>query len=163
RFYGEKFEWPNFLVENLKILPLPELDEETNQLLRNHIVAEVERRRQAYQNHEPFHEFLLPATIRDFSDAGRSLAFDATNLLGDEGERRVEQAYGFSTDAAARVERDMLEALAFQRGDSTNGESTEDDEENDDFLLDYSEKAQSGAVLSYVLGTIFGRWDIRYA
>ena len=32
-----------------------------------------------------------------------------------------------------------------------------------DFVLDYSEPAQEEAHLSYLLGIVFGRWDIRYA
>ncbi len=166
RFYGEKFEWPNFLVEHLKMLPWPKLDNETTQLLRSHIVTEVERRRQAYQNHEPFHEFILPARIRDFSNNGQSFVFDPTSLLGKEGERKVESSYGFDTHAAARIERDVLEALAFQQGNSLNDESTEErkqEDEDNDFLLDYSEQAQINAVLSYAIGVTFGRWDIRYA
>ncbi len=166
RFYGEKFEWPNFLVENLKMLPMPDLDGETNKTLRDHIVGEIERRRQAYQNHEPFHEFLLPARVRDFSGNGRSLVFDATNLLGNECERMVENAYGFDIDAAARVKRDVLEALAFQSSDFATGEATENDDDEDDaddIILDYSEKSHAGALVSYALGTALGRWDIRFA
>ena len=165
RFYGEKFEWPKFLVEHLKMLPWPELDNGTIQYLHKHITAEVKLRRQAYQNHEPFHEFLLPVKIQDFSNAGQSLAFDPTSLLGDEGERKVERSYGFDTVAAARVERDLLEALAFQQGDSFADESAEGQEQEDDvdFLLDYSEETQISATISYTIGLTFGRWDIRYA
>ncbi|MBZ5543109.1 MAG: BREX-1 system adenine-specific DNA-methyltransferase PglX, partial [Acidobacteriia bacterium] len=167
RFYGEKFEWPNFLVENLKMLPWPDVDDEALNFFREYGIAEVNRRRRAYQNHEPFNEFLVPTKICDFSQKGQALAFDATSLLGEDGERRVADAYGFTPEAATRVERDVLEALRYQQsGGSTEGEEAEEgeaEEGDSDFVIDYSEEAQNEALISYVLGGAFGRWDTRLA
>jgi hypothetical protein len=163
RFYGEKFEWPNFLVENLKMLPWPTLFADSHTFFRELAVSEVRKRRIAYQNHEPFHEFLVPFKITDFSANGQALSFDPTSLLGEPGEALVAQAYGFESDAALRVERDLIEAISFQQsgGTSDSGEDGVDDDA--DFVLDFSEKAQTGALLSYLTGVALGRWDIRYA
>src|SRR5207249_3458472 len=61
RFYGEWFTRPKFLVETLKALPWPMLPEEVAAKLEARVIQEVERRRKAYQRHEPFHEFAAPA------------------------------------------------------------------------------------------------------
>ena len=165
RFHAEFWQRPNFLVENLKVLPWPDLTEGTQRFFRGLIQREVEQRRRAYMNHEPFHEFLLPIKVKDFSNGGRSLAFDPKTLLGEEGERLVAGAYGLDHAAAARIERDVIEALDFQHGVAGSGENAEAESqglnENRDFVLDYSEHAQFEALVSYCVGCIFGRWDAR--
>ena len=165
RFHAEFWQRPNFLVENLKMLPWPELTADAQRFFRELIGREVEQRRRAYMNHEPFHEFLLPIKVRDFSNGGRSLAFDPMTLLGNEGEQLVAAAYGLDHSAAARIERDVIEALEFQHGVAGSGEDAEaenpDPHEDTDFLLDDSEQAQFEALVSYCVGCLFGRWDAR--
>jgi len=169
RFYGEKFEWPNFLVENFKILPWPELREDTSCFYRGLVQQEVEQRQRAYMNHEPFQEFTIPTRIKDFSNGGRALAFDPKSLLGKEGERLVTEAYGFDQTAAMRIERDVIEALEFQHGITLSAENAEgengerDADEGADFVIDNSERAQVEALVSYLIGCLLGRWDIRMA
>jgi len=169
RFYAEFWQRPNYLVENLKMLPWPELRDNARQFFRRLIQQEVEQRQRAYMNHEPFQEFLLPIKVKDFSNGGRSLAFDPKTLLGEEGERLVADAYGFDQKAAMRIERDVIEALEYQHGIAISAENEEgengeqDTDEDTDFVLDYSERAQIEALLSYFVGCIFGRWDARIA
>jgi len=172
RFYAEKFEWPKFLVEWVKRLPWPEFPDEVKSHFQKLISHEVETRRLAYQNHEPFHEFLLPAKIKDFSNGGQSLAFDSKSLLDIETEKMVADAFGFNEKQVHDVERDLLEAISYQqdRGvkvegdDKGDNKSKADGEDTDsDFVLDYSKAALEEANLSYLVGTTFGRWDIRYA
>jgi hypothetical protein len=55
RFYAEFWQRPNFLVEGLKALPWPKLNEVTTQYIKDLVKKEVEVRRRAYQNFEPFH------------------------------------------------------------------------------------------------------------
>lgn len=161
RFYGEKFEFPNFLVENVKMLPWPKLGNDVHDFFKALITRQVEARRQAYQNFEPFHEFVIPAKIRDYTDGGKALAFDPMSLLGEEGERLVAAAYGFTPEQATEVERDLKEAIAYQRGGL--GPDGDEDDEEADFVLDTSPRATDEALVSYLVGCAFGRWDIRYA
>lgn len=169
RFYGEKFQWPNFLVENLKKLPWPELRDNAKRFFRRLIQQQVEQRQRAYMNHEPFQEFLLPIKVKDFSNRGRSLVFDPKTLLGEEGERLVAEAYGFDQTAAMRIERDVVEALECQHGIAVLAENAEEEngeqetDEDIDFVLDFSEQAQVEDLLSYFVGCVFCRWDIRIA
>ena len=163
RFYAEFWQRPNYLVENLKMVPWPTLDADSLTLFREHASNEVRKRRTAYQNHEPFHEFLVPSKIKDFSANGLALAFDARSLLGEAGESVVAQAYGFNLEVTSRVERDLVEAIDFQQRGGIVDLDQDNNDEDSDFVLDFSEKAQIGGLLSYVAGCSFGRWDIRYA
>jgi len=164
RFYGEKFEFPNFLVEGLKILPWPQLDKKAVNYFGSLINREVENRRMAYQNFEPFHEFLIPTKVCDLSVGGKKLAFDPLSLLGEIGEQMVAEAYGFSSEQATSVERDLREALDYRRRKpAPNVTGDEDDSDDKDFVLDTSEYATEEAHISYLVGCAFGRWDIRYA
>ncbi|MFH2063614.1 MAG: BREX-1 system adenine-specific DNA-methyltransferase PglX [Pseudomonadota bacterium] len=166
RFYGEKFEFPNFLVDTLKALPWPKFAEETKKHFNVLVSREVKQRRLAYQNHEPFHEFLLPVKIRDFSNGGKSLSFEPESLIDDATEKMVADAFGFSDEQARSIERDLLEAIAYQKNagaTETSCANEEDVEEKSDYVLDYSAPALHEAHLSYLVGISFGRWDIRYA
>jgi hypothetical protein len=163
RFYAEFWQRPNFLVENVKMLPWPQLADDAKDYFNALIAAEVEKRRQAYQNFEPFHEFVLPARIRDFSCGGAALAFDRHSLIGEEGERLVADAYGFTPQQAEAVERDLREAIVHQHGVVAESEDEESSGEDSDFALDTSPSAIEEAHISYLLGCTFGRWDIRFA
>ena len=162
RFFGEKFEWPNFLVETLKELPWPEVPEETLKYFESVITAEVKNRRIAYQNHEPFNEFLVPVKIKDFSDKGKSLTFEPESLLGEKGEKLVGNAYGLTSSQMAIVEKDLLEAISMQKGNKKD-DLEKDSEEGKEFFIDMSPKAIEETSLSYLVGCVFGRWDINYA
>jgi hypothetical protein len=161
RFYGEWFQRPNFLVDNVKILPWPELDDQSKEILQARISDEVRQRRLAYMNHEPFHEFLVPAQIRDLSDGGKALWFDPVSLIGEKAEQLIATAYEFDSSASVRIDRDLREALAFQKPTEASDEDDED-EEDSDFLLDYRAPAKAEALISYCIGCSFGRWDVRY-
>lgn len=163
RFYGEKFEFPNFLVESVKMLPWPRVTDDAKAYFNELIAAEVEKRRQAYQNFEPFHEFVLPARIHDYSCGGAALAFDRHSLIGEEGERLVADSYGFTPLQADAVERDLREAIIYQHGGPAESDEEESSGEDSDFVLDTSPYAMEEAHVSYLLGCAFGRWDIRFA
>jgi len=163
RFKGDMFERPNFLVENLKILPWPEVSEETNYFFKAIINREVKQRRLAYQNHEPFHEFLIPVKIKDLSIEGQGLSFNPASLLGEEGEQLVTEAYGLTPHQALTMERDLLEAISFQRQSNITDKEDSSEEVDNDFVINNSSKATEEAFLSYLIGIIFGRWNIRYA
>jgi hypothetical protein len=173
RFYGEKFEFPNFLVDTLKMLPWPDLPPGAKEHFKKLVSREVEQRRLAYQNHEPFQEFLLPVKVRDFSRGGKALSFSPESLLDEGTEEMVANAFGFSEDQARAIERDLLEAINYQkRGGSgseqnaANESEAEEKEESDaeaDFVLDYSASALEEAHISYLVGCVLGRWDVRFA
>ena len=163
RFYGEKFEFPKFLVDTLKLLPWPDIPGDYSAKLAAIIDAEVCARRAAYQNHEPFHEFLLPAKIRDFGRCGSALAFSPESLLGEEVERELAELYGFTESEQKALNRDLQEALAYRSlgKDTESDQDGEDEDDGKDFVLDCSPEATDQAHISYLVGVVVGRWDVR--
>ncbi len=83
--------------------------------------------------------------------------------MDEEGERLVARAYGFSTKQAAEVERDLKEAVNYQRRGSGSADEEDSRDEDKDFVLDTSPRANEEALVSYLVGCVFGRWDIRFA
>jgi hypothetical protein len=100
--------------------------------------------------------------VRDFTDDGRALAFDPISLLGEKGEKLVAAAYGLNPEQASEVERDLKEAIAFQSSAPTS-DAESDADEDADFALDTSERSNEEALVSYLVGCAFGRWDVRFA
>lgn len=160
RFFGEKFQWPNFLVENLKSLPWREPSEEWFTRAEALIKEEVAKRRAAYQTQEPFREFALPAYLSGTDVAG-ALAYAPESLLGREMEVELAAAYGLSEEELDDLEQDTLEAIAANRGGSSDDGEEDGAKEDKDFLIDSSEAGQFRALLSYLVGCAFGRWDVR--
>jgi len=159
RFYGEKFHFPNYMVETVKLLPWPSPPHFLAEKIKLRISTEVSMRRRAYQNHEPFHEFTLPLKIWSEGTRPDALNFDFSTLLGRELESDVANTYGLTMPDLDSVSIDLKEAL-FCR---TSNDEDDDEKEAKDFVIDVSEAAQNEALISYLLGICFGRWDIRYA
>jgi hypothetical protein len=163
RFYGEKFEWPNFLVSTVRYLPWPKIDKKEHEYFSSWIKNQVEQRRRAYQNHEPFHDFLLPWKICDFCQNGEALNFDQEHLLSEEGEKIVAVGYNFSTKEVETIEKDLSEALKFKKSSEVLVDEGVKVEDDTDFVLSFTPYAKEETHLSYLVGILFGRWDIRYA
>ncbi len=149
RFYGEKFLWPKFLVDNVKTLPVPDVDDDLAADLAKKVKSGVEARREVYRHLEPFREFSAPR-----EDLG-SLKWEARSLLGEELEQRVAAAYGLAPDQAVRLELDMQQALS-----ALGMHGTEPVGDDDDLgeIPPWGER-----LLSYLIGVAFGRWDVRVA
>lgn len=168
RFFGEKFHWPNFLVDNLKALPWVSPPNEVRRALEALASREVERRRQAYRYHEPFHEFAVP-DLTGLESSPDALKYDPSSLLGSTLEAAVAEAYGLTEDERLELERDLQEAVAarFAQGEEDDekdeGEGAVEDEETSDTVLSYDPRTRQEAMLSYAVGVAFGRWDVRLA
>jgi hypothetical protein len=158
RFYGEKFVWPKFLVDNIRSIPFPnnrcQLTDDVAKSAENQIVA----RRECYRNFEPFQEFTVPCHVFVYGTAS-SMEFTRSSLLSESHESAVANAIGITTEDARVLCRDLDEALAFQKkargsNDSDSGEPLATDSETQ---LDYGEKSSSSATLSYCIGVAMGR------
>ena len=165
RFYGEKFAFPNFLVDNVKSLPWPTLAPAVEERLNVVVEKEVERRRCAYRNHEPFQEFVVPSLINDYS-AGAALTCDLSSFLGADLELDIAAAYGLRTEQYSTVIKDLCEAVTANNGGANGGSEDGDDDEQidgEDDLLAETNVSRYEAGLSYCIGVAFGRWDVRMA
>jgi hypothetical protein len=156
RFYGEKFLWPKFLVEHVKTLPVPPLSDALVADLAECVRAGVDARRQIYRHLEPYREFTAPC-----QNIG-SLSWDTASLLGQPLEDRVAKAYGLSTAHAAHLELDMkeaLETLGMLGDDGDDGDNGDDGDDGDDDLGRI--QPWGPRLFSYLVGSAFGRWDVR--
>jgi hypothetical protein len=165
RFYGEKFAFPNFLVDNVKALPWPGFTTSLVTKLEALARDQVARRRRAYQNHEPFHDFTAPTLLFPNPDP-RALAFDWSSILGPELDEEVAGAYGFTRDELAFLTRDLREAIvaaANSKGveEADAADEGEENESDDDLVLNETETSRNEALISYCVGVAFGRWDVR--
>jgi len=159
RFYGEKFHFPKYMVETVKLLPWPVVGDGLAEQLTSRIQEEVGIRRRAYQNHEPFQEFTLPLSIWSEGVQASDLDFNLSSFLGEGLEDEVAGSYGLTASQADAATRDLREALSCRSANSDNdGEA-----ENSDFVVDVSLEAQSEALVSYLIGCAVGRWNIRFA
>ena len=148
RFYGEDFLRPNFLVGNMKSLPVPAVNNDLRSDLADFVEAQVSARRMIYEGLEPFREFVRP--IKSPSE----LAWNPFSLLGSELDRKVAEAYGLDEDSASLLGVDLQEALTVP---ATRGGS----EANDDEDADGSSGEWGDRLVSYLVGLAFGRWDVR--
>ncbi len=147
RFYGEQFLRPNFLVDNVKSLPIPAVSDALATGLTERVREGVQIRQEIYRHLEPYREFTWPAQKVEH------LAWDTGSLLGESLEGAVAASYGLSPSQAEGLERDMSEALA---AFGTNVAELEGDEEDLGDILPWGER-----LFSYLAGAAFGRWDIR--
>uniref|UniRef100_UPI0035B2F397 BREX-1 system adenine-specific DNA-methyltransferase PglX n=1 Tax=Accumulibacter sp. TaxID=2053492 RepID=UPI0035B2F397 len=164
RFYGEKFEFPNFLEGKVKLFPWPNISKPFASDLERLVRAESEHRRTSYQGHEPFLEFIRPFGIsKEREDS--EVRIDWNSLLGIELESLAEESFGLNGGEAAELYRDLDEALAVRSSNvqTESGDEEDADDDSAELILDTSERSSCEANISYALGCAFGRWDIRFA
>ena len=166
RFYGEKFKWPNFLVDNVKGLPWPIISKELRRTLIATVQSEVNLRRRAYQNVEPFQEFVAPSNFFN-GTAHDVLMWNLASILGEDVDIEIALAYGFSRSAYDTLTRDLREAIAAVtpsgRHDEKIDETSQSDEEVADAVVSEDDRAKQEAIVSYLVGIVYSRWDVRIA
>ncbi len=165
RFYGEKFEHPNHLVDTFKKLPFVSLEANTQASIRSTAESEVSKRKRYYANYEPYSDFVLPASITKFSNAGDS-EWDSRTFLGESGEAAIASAIGLNQAALERAMRDLDEAIDARRQTASGGDGVDDvdgDEDTGDTACDSTPRGHAVDTVSYAVGCVFGRWDIRMA
>ena len=148
RFYGEDFLRPNFLVDNVKSLPVPAVDNDLRNELADFVEAQVSARRTIYEGLEPFREFIRP------TESPSKLAWSPFSLLGSELDRRVAEAFGMDEESASKLGVDLQEALTVP---ATGGGAEADDDED----AAGSSGEWGDRLVSYLVGVAFGRWDVR--
>ena len=168
RFGGEKFARPKFQASMVQAIPSVPVSAQTSGALQERFNTELAIKRDVLSHFEPWHEFVLPAFIANLqtNDAWR-----LDTLIGPELEERVAEDAGLSKEDLATLCRDLDDAIAIrQKASSSNdGDKSENDEEDEDgddnsmSLVDVSPQAQYEGLISYCIGVVFGRWDVRFA
>jgi hypothetical protein len=167
RFSGEMFARPKFQASMVQGLPSCEFSEDTLALIKEHVDAEVNKRRAVVQRYEPFQEFMLPAWIHAVEDG--ETVWDLYSLFGRDLECRIADAFGLSSEQLVELERDIREAVSI-RGRSEGvefedvGEDSSEDEQELNVELITETPAEKGVGLfMYAVGVSLGRWDVRIA
>ena len=172
RFRGENFARPNYQAGMIQLLPACEFPGDVIARLQKKVDSEVDKRRRVTAGYEPFQEFAVPAYLNAIAD--EDTAWDLLSLLGHDLETQIAQSYGLTESQLDELERDIREAVAIRTtgngeeksdGDNEGGDSDEDLEDEVAMveLIDQSPKHKAAGLLSYCLGCVFGRWDVRMA
>ncbi len=160
RFSGEMFERPKFQASMVQGIPSVQFPPALMEKLELFIHSEIMGRRSMFQGHEPFVEFLRPSLIK----AGKSsFALNRESLLGDDMEQEVASIYGLSEDQLVELERDIREAVLSQMTKPETAEDSDEEELEGEIIIDEGDYSMHEGLVSYSIGTAFGRWDIRYA
>ncbi len=150
RFYGEKFLWPNFLVDNLKSLPVAQLDAVLEDAVRDVVSAGVDERRAHFAQREPFREYVGPG-----SEDATPPTWDRRSLLGPALDRKIAARYGLSSDQYDQLNMDLQQALDVL---GVAGEAQDSEAEEEDAVAVEAPFGQR--LVSYLLGVALGRWDV---
>ena len=167
RFSGGMFARPTFQASMVQGLPACEFPQETLATIKDHVDAEVNKRRAVVQRYEPYQEFLLPAWIH--SGEGGETAWDLYSLFGRGVENKIAEAFGLSSEQLVELERDIREAVSIRgrseddESEDSHDESNEDDQELNVELISETPEAKAVGLLMYFVGVTFGRWDVRIA
>jgi len=162
RFYGEKFVWPNFLVENIRSLPFPKSPTLFPEALREFVQVAVSNRRDLYRNLEPFQEFTLPSVAHRWASES-SGAFDYHSLLSGKLEKDLASCLGLDSDDYNGLFRDLSEALEYKHTDKSDIEGELEESDDQELVFDVTPYARNEAHISYLVGVALGRWDARLA
>jgi hypothetical protein len=169
RFGGEKFAWPKFQNSMVQSIPAVPLSAETKAALQQRFNSELAQKRHVLSHFEPWHEFVLP-TILDNLQLDDAWQLDS--LIGMELEERIAADAGLSKEDLTILCRDLDDAISIRTKSTTtededenaaeDGEDEGDDgDDNSISLVDLSPRAQYDGLISYCLGVVFGRWDVR--
>jgi hypothetical protein len=168
RFGGEYFARPKFQNSMVQSIPAVPVSAKTRKELEHRFNTELALKRSVLSHFEPWHEFILPAILDNLQADD---AWQLESLIGMDLEDRIATDAGLSKEDLTTLCRDLDDAISIRSRSATNEVVDEDDseeegEEEDDgsiSLVDLSPRAQYEGLISYCLGVVFGRWDVRFA
>jgi hypothetical protein len=164
RFGGEYFARPKFQNSMVQSIPAVPVKARTIKALEKRFNCELAQKRSVLSHFEPWHEFAIPALLAD-SQLDDSWQLDT--LIGTELEVQIAADAGLSEDELAILCRDLDDAISIRyRKSQADHESEQDKDDGDDnsiSLVDLSPRAQFEGLISYCVGVVFGRWDVRFA
>jgi hypothetical protein len=153
RFRGEKFAWPKFQASIIQELPVAEMSRELQAKIEVLIESYMATSRAYFRGQEPLQEFCVPVD----GGALQSPNWNLVSLLGPDIEREVATAYGLTSAQYSELERDIGDALSLgKQGDEEDPEESNQAEQISGDWLPAEQR------LSYCVGGLFGRWDIRF-
>ncbi len=162
RFSVKKFGWPNFQAGMIQSLPICDLTGEVSDQLEAHIDSEVNRRRSVIRRCEPYQEFTYPAWCDEQEDGDANWAIRC--ILGRRLELEIARSYGLSLEQLAELERDIDEAVSVRdRSRKGHDLDSEDESEATESVgwMAHTHEEMASELVSYCIGVVVGRWDVR--
>ena len=157
RFRGEKFGHPKFqnsMVGSIPYVePLTLLQEEVADRLK-HV---IESQKSVFAASEVCIEFV---TVPNYLTFPRRSRLDRSSLLGRTLDLPVGAAFGLSESDMSILERDLMDSV---NSAGRVAEPEADSESQYEALEEQTDFDDIHSVISYAIGVVFGRWDIRYA
>jgi hypothetical protein len=162
RFRGEKFAWPKFQASMIQELPVGKLQPTTIKAISSLVESHIDRSRRLFETFEPFMEFSVP----NFGCRTQTLPhWDLFSFLGERLEGEVAQSLGLTESQVIELQRDIKDALDFRlrKGMQPSDEKEDEPDEDRATVATLTERDWAEECLSYAVGVVFGRWDVRFA
>jgi len=158
RFRGEKFEWPKF--QNSMVASVPFVDQPANLQApaTQKLETAIQNQKSLFAVSETCIEFV---TISDSLKAPRLDRMDRSSLLGTSLDLQIGKAFGLSEADVSILERDLMDSVSSPAWAS--GLDVEMQPKEEKSIAEPAPYDTFHSVVSYTLGSAFGRWDIRYA
>jgi hypothetical protein len=174
RFCSEKFGWPMFQASMVQTIPAIRFSDGTKSALQERFNSELAQKRHVLSHFEPWHEFVLPAILDNLQADD---AWQLDTFIGTDLEEQIANDAELSKDDLKTLCRDLDDAISLRQkvtsptegnevhteSDEATGENDEEGEDNSISLVDLSPRAQYEGLVSYCIGIVFGRWDMRFA
>jgi len=154
RFRAEYFARPKFQASMIQELPVTEMPADVVGEIEALIGTHISSSRALFRGQEPIQEFCIPKE----DDSIEPPRWDLMSLLGPSVEPKVAKAYGLSDKQYCELERDILDALSVGK---QGGESDSEGGNQEEQVSQHWRRAEQR--LSYCIGVVFGRWDVRFA
>lgn len=159
--------YPEFIVGILQQLPIPDLSQDEGNRLGTLSNLYVDLKRSLETVNELSHVFSLPVLLNMPSETLQDSYSAWQNRVADTDQQF--SAFQYEIDDIAfklygidGADRDVIEANLASPVLSEDVLIKPDDDDSDS-AINSDAKGEIGALLSYLFGAAFGRWDIRYA
>jgi len=162
-----RFAFPEFVVGVLQKLPFPQATERERLTLSELGLRSIETRRAGGTVHETSHAFTILAALQTPGDSLTARFAEWQMRVGDAerqvagNQRQIDdiafKLYGISDEDRRAIE----ESLGGASGEEEIEGADEDGEEEGQAPAD--PRGLAADLVSYALGCVFGRWDIRMA
>ncbi|MDD5368830.1 MAG: BREX-1 system adenine-specific DNA-methyltransferase PglX [Anaerolineaceae bacterium] len=165
RFSGGAFGQPMFQASMIQNLPTPRLNDDLKLRLKNLVEKEYKSRKVAAMQYEPYQEFSLPGIFSNQTSTNTN--WSRYSLLEPELELVIAQSMGLDAAQLNELTRDIRESLDMQYSSVDQGTNSNEDNETGDMstveFIEDTPKTRNEQLLSYSVGILLGRWDIRLA
>lgn len=159
RFHGENFGQPKF--QNSMVASIPYIDQPKH--LKNEITNKLkslrENQKAKFTSNETCIEFVSIPTdfITQYSER-----LNRSSLLGKSIDLQIGLAFGLNENDMAILERDLMDSVGMPNwvNEDCDAKVGKDEAKGQ---LKSSLKEEIHALISYAVGSSFGRWDIRIA